>query len=154
MKSNVLTKICVGTLLCLIVLLTLFAFGTTVCAEESAPADVPAEGETVQPPAEDGGDTPSEDVGTTEDGADETPSEDADAADDGGILDLHFDKNNVIAALNIMWKGVLAIFVTIAIIIVVSLLMNKACNAASEAVKKKQERLEDQMRNEENENKE
>lgn len=139
MKSNVLTKICVGTLLCLIVLLTLFAFGTTVCAEESAPADVPAEGETVQPPAEDGGDTPSEDVGTT---------------DDGGILDLHFDKNNVIAALNIMWKGVLAIFVTIAIIIVVSLLMNKACNAASEAVKKKQERLEDQMRNEENENKE
>lgn len=139
MKSNVLTKICVGTLLCLIVLLTLFAFGTTVCAEESAPADVPAEGETVQPPAEDGGDTPSEDVGTT---------------DDGGILDLHFDKNNVIAALNIMWKGVLAIFITIAIIIVVSLLMNKACNAATEAVKKKQERLEDQMRNEENENKE
>ena len=127
MKSNVLTKICVGTLLCLIVLLTLFAFGTTVCAEESAPADVPAEGETVQPPAEDG--------------ADETPSEDADAADDGGILDLQ-------------WKGVLAIFITIAIIIVVSLLMNKACNAASEAVKKKQERLEDQMRNEENENKE
>lgn len=139
MKSNVLTKICVGTLLCLIVLLTLFAFGTTVCAEESAPADVPSEGETVQPPAEDGGDTPSEDVGTT---------------DDGGILDLHFDKNNVIAALNIMWKGVLAIFITIAIIIVVSLLMNKACNAATEAVKKKQERLEDQMRNEENENKE
>ena len=119
---------------------TLFAFGTTVCAEESAPADVPAEGETVQPPAEDG--------------ADETPSEDADAADDGGILDLHFDKNNVIAALNIMWKGLLAIFVTIAIIIVVSLLMNKACNAASEAVKKKQERLEDQMRGDENENKE
>lgn len=139
MKSNVLTKICVSTLLCLIVLLTLFAFSTTVCAEESAPADVPAEGETVQPPAEDGADTPSEDVGTT---------------DDGGILDLHFDKNNVIAALNIMWKGVLAIFITIAIIIVVSLLMNKACNAASEAVKKKQERLEDQMRNEENENKE
>ena len=139
MKSNVLTKICVSTLLCLIVLLTLFAFGTTVCAEESAPADVPAEGETVQTPAGDGGDT---------------PSEDADAADDGGILDLHFDKNNVIAALNIMWKGVLAIFITIAIIIVVSLLMNKACNAASEAVKKKQERLEDQMRNEENENKE
>ena len=136
MKSNVLTKICVGTLLCLIVLLTLFAFGQSVCAEESAPA----EGETVQPPAEDG--------------ADETPSEDADAADDGGILDLHFDKNNVIAALNIMWKGVLAIFITIAIIIVVSLLMNKACNAATEAVKKKQERLEDQMRNEENENKE
>ena len=136
MKSNVLTKICVGTLLCLIVLLTLFAFGTTVCAEESAPADVPAEGETVQPPADE---TPSEDVGTT---------------DDGGILDLHFDKNNVIAALNIMWKGVLAIFITIAIIIVVSLLMNKACNAATEAVKKKQERLEDQMRNEENENKE
>ena len=32
--------------------------------------------------------------------------------------------------------------------------MNKACNAATEAVKKKQERLEDQMRNEENENKE
>ena len=84
MKSNVLTKICVGTLLCLIVLLTLFAFGTTVCAEESAPVDVSSEGETVQPPAEDG--------------ADETPSEDADAADDGGILDLHFDKNNVIAA--------------------------------------------------------
>lgn len=139
MKSNVLTKICVSTLLCLIVLLTLFAFSTTVCAEESAPADVPAEGETVQPPAEDGADTPSEGVGTT---------------DDGGILDLHFDKNNVIAALNIMWKGVLAIFITIAIIIVVSLLMNKACNAASEAVKKKQERLEDQMRNEENENKE
>lgn len=139
MKSNVLTKICVGTLLCLIVLLTLFAFGQSVCAEESAPADVPSEGETVQTPAGDGGDTPSEDVGTT---------------DDGGILDLHFDKNNVIAALNIMWKGVLAIFITIAIIIVVSLLMNKACNAASEAVKKKQERLEDQMRNEENENKE
>ena len=139
MKSNVLTKICVGTLLCLIVLLTLFAFGQSVCAEESAPADVPSEGETVQTPAGDGGDT---------------PSEDADAADDGGILDLHFDKNNVIAALNIMWKGVLAIFITIAIIIVVSLLMNKACNAASEAVKKKQERLEDQMRNEENENKE
>lgn len=140
MKSNVLTKICVGTLLCLIVLLTLFAFSTTVCAEESAPADVPSEGETVQPPAEDG--------------ADETPSEDAGAADDGGILDLHFDKNNVIAALNIMWKGVLAIFITIAIIIVVSLLMNKACNAATEAVKKKQERLEDQMRGDENENKE
>lgn len=139
MKSNVLTKICVSTLLCLIVLLTLFAFGQSVCAEESAPADVPSEGETVQTPAGDGGDT---------------PSEDADAADDGGILDLHFDKNNVIAALNIMWKGVLAIFITIAIIIVVSLLMNKACNAASEAVKKKQERLEDQMRNEENENKE
>lgn len=139
MKSNVLTKICVSTLLCLIVLLTLFAFGQSVCAEESAPADVPSEGETVQTPAGEGGDT---------------PSEDADAADDGGILDLHFDKNNVIAALNIMWRGVLAIFVTIAIIIVVSLLMNKACNAASEAVKKKQERLEDQMRNEENENKE
>lgn len=139
MKSNVLTKICVSTLLCLIVLLTLFAFGQSVCAEESAPADVPSEGETVQTPAGDDGDT---------------PSEDADAADDGGILDLHFDKNNVIAALNIMWKGVLAIFITIAIIIVVSLLMNKACNAASEAVKKKQERLEDQMRNEENENKE
>lgn len=139
MKSNVLTKICVSTLLCLIVLLTLFAFEQSVCAEESAPADVPSEGETVQTPAGDGGDTPSEDVGTT---------------DDGGILDLHFDKNNVIAALNIMWKGVLAIFITIAIIIVVSLLMNKVCNAASEAVKKKQERLEDQMRNEENENKE
>lgn len=139
MKSNVLTKICVSTLLCLIVLLTLFAFGQSVCAEESAPADVPSEGETVQTPAGDGGDTPSEDAGTT---------------DDGGILDLHFDKNNVIAALNIMWKGVLAIFITIAIIIVVSLLMNKACNAASEAVKKKQERLEDQMRNKENENKE
>ena len=139
MKSNVLTKICVGTLLCLIVLLTLFAFGQSVCAEESAPADVPSEGETVQTPAEDGGDTPSEDVGTT---------------DDGGILDLHFDKDNVIAALNIMWKGVLAIFITIAIIIVVSLLMNKACNAASDAVKKRQQRLEEQMRSEENENKE
>ena len=139
MKSNVLTKICVSTLLCLIVLLTLFAFGQSVCAEESAPADVPSEGETVQTPAEDGGDTPSEDVGTT---------------DDGGILDLHFDKDNVIAALNIMWKGVLAIFITIAIIIVVSLLMNKACNAASDAVKKRQQRLEEQMRSEENENKE
>ena len=135
MKSNVLKKVFTGTLLCLIVLLTVFAFGQTAVAEVSAPAD-----EVVETPAE----------GTES----ETPDEDAAPSEDDSIVDLHFDKDNVIAALNIMWKGVLAIFITIAIIIVVSILMNKACNKASEAVKKKQERIETQMRSEEKENRE
>ncbi len=135
MKSNVLKKVFTGTLLCLIVLLTVFAFGQTAVAEDSAPAD-----EVVETPAE----------GTES----ETPDEDAAPSEDDSIVDLHFDKDNVIAALNIMWKGVLAIFITIAIIIVVSILMNKACNKASEAVKKKQERIETQMRSEEKENRE
>ena len=35
-------------------------------------------------------------------------------------------KNNVLASLDIMWKGVLAIFLVIAIVIVVVVCMNKA----------------------------
>ena len=34
-------------------------------------------------------------------------------------------KNNIFASLEIMWKGVLAIFVVIAIVIVVVILLNK-----------------------------
>ena len=120
MKSAVLKKLCVGTLLCLIVLLTMFAW-TTVCVAEEAP---------------------------TEDGSaatDQTTQPSDEPADEG--LGLHFDKDNVIASLNIMWKGVLAIFITIAIIIVVSVVMNKACNAASESIKKRQKKIEDDLRN-------
>lgn len=126
MKSIAIKRVFALTVLCMIVLLTLFAFGLgTVCAEETtAPA----------------GDQTS------------APSEDAtvDTDTDEPVVDLHFDKDNVIAALNIMWKGVLAIFITIAIIIIVSVLMNKACNKAAESVAKRQKKIEEDLRKSDN----
>ena len=37
-------------------------------------------------------------------------------------------KSNVLASLGIMWKGVLAIFIVIAIVIIVVILLNKIVN--------------------------
>lgn len=47
------------------------------------------------------------------------------------------NKENVLKALEIMWKGVLAIFITIAIILFVSWAINTVCNKARAAVDKK-----------------
>lgn len=51
------------------------------------------------------------------------------------------NKENILKSLEIMWKGVLAIFITIAIITVVSILINVICNKARQAVEKKKEEL-------------
>lgn len=56
----------------------------------------------------------------------------------GISLDLTpMDKTNVLKSLEIMWKGVLAIFITIAIILFVSWGINTICNKARAAVEKK-----------------
>lgn len=56
----------------------------------------------------------------------------------GISLDLTpMDKTNVLKSLEIMWKGVLAIFITIAIILFVSWGINMICNKARAAVEKK-----------------
>ena len=47
------------------------------------------------------------------------------------------NKDNVLKSLEIMWKGVLAIFVTIAIILFVSWAINTICNKARAAAEKK-----------------
>lgn len=47
------------------------------------------------------------------------------------------NKENVLKSLEIMWKGVLAIFITIAIILFVSWAINTICNKARAAVDKK-----------------
>lgn len=47
------------------------------------------------------------------------------------------NKDNVLKSLEIMWKGVLAIFITIAIILFVSWAINIICNKARAAVDKK-----------------
>lgn len=47
------------------------------------------------------------------------------------------DKTNVLKSLEIMWKGVLAIFITIAIILFVSWGINTICNKARAAIDKK-----------------
>lgn len=47
------------------------------------------------------------------------------------------NKDNVLKSLEIMWKGVLAIFITIAIILFVSWAINTICNKARAAVDKK-----------------
>lgn len=53
------------------------------------------------------------------------------------------DKNNVLKSLEIMWKGVLAIFITIAIILLVSWGINTICNKARASVEKKKEEKQD-----------
>lgn len=56
----------------------------------------------------------------------------------GISLDLTpMDKTNVLKSLEIMWKGVLAIFITIAIILFVSWGINTICNKARAAIDKK-----------------
>lgn len=56
----------------------------------------------------------------------------------GISLDLTpMDKTNVLKSLEIMWKGVLAIFITIAIILFVSWGINTICNKARVAIDKK-----------------
>lgn len=56
----------------------------------------------------------------------------------GISLDLTpMDKTNVLKSLEIMWKGVLAIFITIAIILFVSWGINTLCNKARAAIDKK-----------------
>lgn len=52
------------------------------------------------------------------------------------------NKDNVLKSLEIMWKGVLAIFVTIAIILFVSWAINTICNKARAAAEKKKAELE------------
>lgn len=47
------------------------------------------------------------------------------------------NKDNVLKSLEIMWKGVLAIFLTIAIILFVSWGINTLCNKARAAIDKK-----------------
>lgn len=47
------------------------------------------------------------------------------------------NKDNVLKSLDIMWKGVLAIFVTIAIILFVSWAINSICNKARKEIEKK-----------------
>ncbi len=47
------------------------------------------------------------------------------------------NKDNVLKSLEIMWKGVLAIFITIAIILFVSWAINTICNKARAEVDKK-----------------
>lgn len=47
------------------------------------------------------------------------------------------NKENVLKSLEIMWKGVLAIFVTIAIILFVSWAINTICNKVRVAAEKK-----------------
>ena len=51
-------------------------------------------------------------------------------------------KNNVLASLDIMWKGVLAIFLVIAIVIVVVVCMNKAVAAIQSKKKEDTEKTE------------
>lgn len=54
------------------------------------------------------------------------------------VVDLDpMNKDNVLKSLDIMWKGVLAIFVTIAIILFVSWGINAICNKSREAIDKK-----------------
>lgn len=56
----------------------------------------------------------------------------------GISLDLTpMDKTNVLKSLEIMWKGVLAIFITIAIILFVSWGINTICNKARAAIDRK-----------------
>ena len=52
------------------------------------------------------------------------------------------NKDNVLKSLEIMWKGVLAIFITIVIIMAVSIAINVLCNKAKLAVDKKRAELE------------
>ena len=47
------------------------------------------------------------------------------------------NKDNILKSLEIMWKGVLAIFLTIAIILFVSWGINTLCNKARAAIDKK-----------------
>lgn len=141
MKTAVLRKFLTATILCLIVVLTMLTVFSVCYAEENAAATETGDGSAVTAPAE--GETSGETDGT----GDTDVTEDPDASGDDPVVDLHFDPDNVLAALDIMWKGVLAIFITIAIIIIVSVLMNKACNAASASVKKRQAKYEEELRN-------
>lgn len=52
------------------------------------------------------------------------------------------NKDNVLKSLEIMWKGVLAIFITIAIILFVSWGINTICNKARTAIDKKRAEIE------------
>lgn len=52
------------------------------------------------------------------------------------------NKDNVLKSLEIMWKGVLAIFITIVIIMAVSVAINVICNKAKLSVEKKRAELE------------
>ena len=52
------------------------------------------------------------------------------------------NKDNVLKSLEIMWKGVLAIFITIVIIMAVSIAINVISNKAKLAVDKKRAELE------------
>ena len=135
MKTAVLRKFLTATILCLIVVLTMLTVFSVCYAEENAAATETGDGSAVTAPAE------------GESSGDTDGTEDPDASGDDPVVDLHFDPDNVLAALDIMWKGVLAIFITIAIIIIVSVLMNKACNAASASVKKRQAQYEEELRN-------
>ncbi len=59
------------------------------------------------------------------------------------VVDLDpMNKDNVLKSLELMWKGVLAIFLTIAIIIFASWAINAICNKARAAVDKKKAELE------------
>ncbi len=61
---------------------------------------------------------------------------------------LAINTANLLKSLEIMWKGVVAIFIVIALIILVTSLVNKVCVDAEEKAKKKQEEENDSNANE------
>ena len=52
---------------------------------------------------------------------------------------LAINKSDLLKSLDIMWKGVLAIFVVIALVIVTTTLVNKACVAAEKKAEEKKD---------------
>lgn len=60
------------------------------------------------------------------------------------------NKDNVLKSLDIMWKGVLAIFVTIAIVTLVSVGINYVCNRAKAAVEKKRKEIQENSGSDQN----
>ena len=57
---------------------------------------------------------------------------------------LTINKADLKTSLGIMWKGVLAIFIVIALVIVVTKLVNKACVSLEQKAKEREEAKENQ----------
>ena len=57
---------------------------------------------------------------------------------------LAINKANLKTSFDIMWKGVVAIFIVIALVIIVTTLANKACVALEQKEKEREENQENQ----------
>ena len=58
---------------------------------------------------------------------------------------LAINKSDFVKSLDIMWKGVVAIFVVIALVIITTTLVNKACVSVEKKVKEKEEAKEQEQ---------